>query len=50
MATDPTTEDSLIVTITLDPDSFECPACGMVCVPTDTRQPAPRDDHRCAKT
>lgn len=33
--------------ITLDPDSFECPRCGAIGVPNDDRLGRPIDAHEC---
>lgn len=45
----PTTaaEDRPSVVIILDPDSYECPDCGVIAVPTDTRNPDPKLEHTC---
>lgn len=34
--------------ITLDPDSWTCPTCGHILVPSDDRGGRPADSHSCA--
>ncbi len=42
-------DDQLLVTVTLDPDSHECPDCGVISVPCDDRSARPEDVHRCRR-
>ncbi|MGI9015916.1 MAG: hypothetical protein ACR2HR_02230 [Euzebya sp.] len=42
------TTDELTFVIQLDPDSYTCPACGWIVVPTDDRAPSAESSHTCA--
>lgn len=37
-----------VTTMSLDPDSYTCPDCGVICVPTHDRSAAPADVHSCS--